>query len=111
VFFASALLALAISIEVAATAVLPRAESFTNPFWSAVVLLGYGTSIWLLTVVVREVPVSVAYAVWSGLGTALVAIVGTAWLGEPLTGLKVAALLMIICGVVLLNLGAPHAAA
>ena len=110
-FLASALLALAIAIEVGATAVLPRAAGFTDPFWSAVVLTGYGASIWLLTLIVRSLPVSVVYAVWSGLGTALVALVGVAWLGEPLTALKLTALALIVSGVVLLNVGAPHAAA
>ena len=42
---AAVLLAVAIAIEVAATAMLPRADGFTNPLWSAVVLLGYGVSI------------------------------------------------------------------
>ena len=109
--YASALLALAIAIEVGATAVLPRAAGFTDPFWSALVLAGYGSSIWLLTVVVRQLPVSMVYAVWSGLGTAAVAVVGVMWLHEPMTTLKLIALGLIIGGVVLLNVGAPHVVA
>lgn len=110
-FFASALLAVAIAIEVGATAVLPRAAGFTDPFWSVIVLAGYGVSIWMLTVVVKQMPVSVTYAVWSGAGTALVAVVGMIWLHEPMTAIKLAALALIIAGVVLLNVGAPHVAA
>ncbi len=107
-FIASALLAIAIAIEVGATAVLPRAAGFTDPFWSAIVLAGYGVSIWLLTLIVKQLPVSMVYAIWSGLGTAAVAVVGVMWLHEPLTTLKLIALGLIIGGVVLLNVGAPH---
>lgn len=107
-FIASILLAIAIAIEVGATAVLPRAAGFTDPFWSAIVLVGYGVSIWLLTLIVKQLPVSMVYAIWSGLGTAAVAIVGVMWLHEPLTALKLVALGLIVGGVVLLNVGAPH---
>ncbi|MFI7589064.1 DMT family transporter [Spongisporangium articulatum] len=104
-FVSSALLALAITIEVATTAVLPKAQGFHDPFWSAVVVVGYASCTWLLTVVVKNMPVSVAYAVWAGGGTALVAVVGTAWLGEPMGPVKMIALALIVGGVVLLNLG------
>jgi small multidrug resistance pump len=101
---ASLLLLLAIATEIGATAVLPRADGFTNPGWSAVVLVGYGISIWLLAVVVRSMPVSVAYAVWSGVGTAVVAAVGYAFLGDSMNWVKVVSLSMIVLGVVGLNL-------
>ncbi|MDF2966534.1 MAG: multidrug efflux transporter [Nocardioidaceae bacterium] len=61
-------------------------------------------SIWLLALVVRQIPVSVAYAVWSGAGTALVAIVGLMFLGERLDAVKAAGLVAIIAGVVAVNL-------
>jgi small multidrug resistance pump len=105
---AMALLVVAIAVEVASTALLPRAEGFTNPGWTAAVLLGYAVSIGLLAVVVRTVPVSVAYAIWSGLGTALVALAGYLFLGEPLGWLKVLCLAMIVVGVVGLNLAGSH---
>jgi small multidrug resistance pump len=98
------LLMAAIGIEVASTALLPRAAGFTNPTWSALVLGGYGVSIWLLAVVVKSMPVSVAYAVWSGVGTALVAVIGIAFLGESLGWFKALSLAMIVVGVVGLNL-------
>jgi small multidrug resistance pump len=102
------LLALAIGVEVAATAVLPKADGFTNPGWSAAVVVGYALSIWLLTVVVRTMPVSVTYAIWAGAGTALVAVVGLVFLGEPLGWVKAASLAMIVSGVVGLNLTGAH---
>ena len=105
---AAVLLALAIGVEVAASALLPKAQSFTNLGWTAVVLCGYGLSIWMLTVVVRTLPVSVAYAIWAGVGTALVAVAGWAFLGESLGWVKVASLTLIVAGVVGLNLVGAH---
>jgi small multidrug resistance pump len=107
--FAAVLLAVAIGVEVGATALLPKAAGFTNPFWSAVVVAGYGLSIWLLAIVVRSMPVSVAYAVWAGVGTAVVAVIGFVFLGESMSWFKAASLGMIVLGVVGLNLVAAHA--
>jgi len=103
-----AVLMSAIGVEVAATATLPRTDGFRDPWWTGAVLAGYALSIWLLTIVIREIPVSVAYAVWSGLGTAGIAVIGVLLLGEGLDLLKASALLMIIAGVVLLNLQGAH---
>ena len=102
------LLMVAIGIEVVSTALLPKADGFTDPFWGAVVLIGYAVSIWLLTLVVRTIPVSVAYAIWSGVGTAIVAVVGYLFLGEQLGWVKVLCLAMIVAGVVGLNLAGAH---
>jgi small multidrug resistance pump len=107
-FGAFLLLGFAIVIEVGATALLPKAEGFTNPGWAAVVLAGYGISIWMLTVVVKQMPVSVAYAVWAGAGTALVAVVGLLFLGEHLSWIKAVSLAMIVAGVVGLNMAGAH---
>lgn len=102
------LLLAAIAVEVVSTALLPRAEGFTDPLWTAVVLGGYAISIWLLAVVVRTLPVSVAYAVWSGLGTALVAVIGYLFLGEQVGWVKALSLGLIVAGVVGLNLAGTH---
>ncbi|QZY28486.1 DMT family transporter [Nocardioides coralli] len=102
------LLLAAIAVEVMSTALLPRAEGFTNPTWTAVVLGGYAVSIWLLALVVRTLPVSVAYAVWSGLGTALVAVIGYLFLGEQLGWVKALSLALIVVGVVGLNIAGAH---
>ncbi|CAA9347791.1 MAG: hypothetical protein AVDCRST_MAG24-1625 [uncultured Nocardioidaceae bacterium] len=103
-----ALLAVAIAIEVASTAALPRTEGFRDPFWAAIVVAGYAASIWLLALVVQRLPVSVTYAVWSGLGTAAIAVVGVLFLGESWNPVKVAAIALIVVGVVVLNLQAVH---
>jgi small multidrug resistance pump len=107
---AAVILAVAIAIEIVATAVLPRAEGFTNPGWSALVVGGYAVSIWLLAIVVRTMPVSITYAVWSGVGTAVVAVIGYWFLGESMGWLKGVSLAMIVAGVIGLNLvGGVHA--
>jgi small multidrug resistance pump len=103
-YAAFGLLFVAILTEVAATSALPRAHGFRDPLWTTLVLGGYAISIWLLAVVVRSLPVSTTYAVWSGVGTAAVAAVGALWLGEKLDWISVTALVMIVVGVVVLNL-------
>ena len=65
---------------------------------------GYAVSIWLLALVVRTLPVSTTYAVWSGVGTAAIALVGALWLNERLDWISVSALALIVVGVVVLNL-------
>ncbi|MFT4286936.1 DMT family transporter [Nocardioides sp.] len=100
----------AIGVEVAATATLPRTRGFHDPLWSLAVLAGYGLSIWLLALVVKTMPVSIAYAVWAGVGTAAVAVIGYLFLGESMDWIKATCLLLIIAGVVGLNLlGGSHA--
>lgn len=102
------LLLAAIGIEVGATSLLPRTEGFRSPGWSVAVLLGYAASIGLLSLAVRDIPVSVAYACWAGLGTAGIAVVGYLWLDESMDVVKVAAIALIIGGVLLLNLRGAH---
>src|SRR6476619_1825760 len=103
-----ALLVSAIAVEVGATAALPRTHGFRDPLWTVLVLGGYAASIWLLAVVIRHIPVSITYAAWSGLGTAGIALIGVLLLGERMDLVKVAALLMIIGGVFVLNLHGAH---
>lgn len=102
------LLMAAIAAEVAATSALSRTEGFRDPLWSGLVISGYAVSIWLLALVVKHLPVSTAYAVWSGVGTAMVAVIGAVWLGESWDAVKVGALAMIVAGVVVLNLQGAH---
>lgn len=98
----------AIGVEVAATSTLPRTDGFRNPGWTAAVIAGYAASIWLLALVIRHIPVSVTYAIWSGVGTAGVAVIGVLFLGERLGAPQATALLLIITGVVILNLSGAH---
>lgn len=107
-YAAFGLLTAAIAAEVAATSALSRTEGFRDPLWSGLVIGGYALSIWLLALVVEYLPISTTYAVWSGVGTAAIAVVGVLWLGESWDPMKVAALSMIVLGVVVLNLQGAH---
>lgn len=101
---AYALLVVAIGTEVASTAALPRTNGFRDPGWAAVVVAGYAVSIWLLSLIVERLPVSVTYAMWAGVGTASIAIVGVLFLGESVSAGKIAGIALVVAGVVLLNL-------
>jgi multidrug transporter EmrE-like cation transporter len=102
------LLSFAIVTEVAGTVALRYSDGFTKLVPSAVVVLGYGTSFWLLALVLRELSIGTTYAVWSAAGTALIAAFGVLAFGEPATALKLASLALIIIGVVGLNLAGSH---
>ena len=102
------LLATAIALEVGATALLTRTDGFRNPGWTVLVLGAYCAAFWLLSIVVRTMSVSVTYAIWSGMGTALVAVVGWVALDESFGWMKAMCLSMIIGGVVGLNLIGLH---
>ncbi|MFG6665897.1 DMT family transporter [Halomonas sp. HNIBRBA4712] len=70
------LLILAIVAEVVATSALKASEGFTRPLASLTVVVGYGLAFYLLSLVLRELPVGIAYAIWAGLGIVLVTLVG-----------------------------------
>jgi len=98
-------LAVTIAFEVTGSTMMKLAKGFSE-FWpSLMVFVCYGASIAGLTMVLKTIELSVAYAIWSGVGTALIACIGVAFFGESLTPIKITSLLLIIAGVVGLNLG------
>ena len=100
---------LAIGCEVAGTTCMKLSESLTRLVPSILMFALYGLSLALLTLALRGIPVGVAYAVWAGLGTAIIAVVAMVAFHEPLTTAKIVCLGLIILGVVGLNLqGAGH---
>jgi small multidrug resistance pump len=105
---AYAYLLLAIAVEVVATSLLKVSDGFTKLWPTVGSLAGYAVAFALLALVVRDLPVGVAYAVWSGLGTAAIVAVGVLFLHESVTATKVAGVLLVIGGVVTLNLGGAH---
>ncbi|WP_441249761.1 DMT family transporter [Kitasatospora sp. McL0602] len=102
------LLALAITSEVCATSCLKLTEGFTRLWPSLAVGVGYALSFLLLSKALKHIPVSVAYAVWSGAGTAAVAAIGVVVFGEQLGRAQWLGLALIIIGVVVLNLRSSH---
>jgi small multidrug resistance pump len=102
-------LVIAIILEVSGTTSMKLSQGFTKVLPSVLTFLFYGLSLGALTLALKKIDVSLAYAVWSGLGTALIASVGVLWLKEPLDTLKVVSLMLIILGVIGLNLsGGTH---
>lgn len=97
-------LTVAILAEVAATTALKAAEGFTRPLPSLVVVLGYGLAFYCLSLTLRHIPVGIAYAVWSGVGIALITLIGWWVYGQKLDGIAFLGLGLIIAGVLVLQL-------
>ncbi|GII95716.1 DMT family transporter [Sinosporangium siamense] len=99
------LLTLAIVTEVIATSALKLSDGFAHRGYSIVVILGYVTSYIALGRALRlQLEVSVAYAIWSGVGTAAIAVIGALFFQESVNIVKTVAIIMVISGVALLNL-------
>jgi len=97
-------LAAAILLEVAGTTSMKLADGFSK-FWpSVLVFVFYFLSFAALTFALKRIELGVAYAVWAGLGTALIAMIGIVFFKEPLSVLKAASIVLIIVGVGGLNL-------
>jgi small multidrug resistance pump len=93
------LLAFAILSEVGATLALRVSDGFTRPIPVALVVVGYGLSFWLLALALKHIPVSLTYAIWSGVGTAIIAVAGVTSFGETMNVMKFASLVLIVAGV------------
>lgn len=97
-------LGLAILLEISGTVCLKLSEGFTRLWPSLAIFPFYAASFILLTFAVKVIPISMAYAIWSGVGTAAIAIIGFGVFREPMTATKVAFLGLIVVGVVGLHL-------
>lgn len=95
----------AIVFEVSGTVCLKLADGFSRLTPSLAVFPLYGISLALLALALRTIPVSTAYAIWSAVGTALVAAIGIVAFREPAGVLKLVSLGLVIVGVVGLHLG------
>jgi len=98
------ILAVAIVAEVIATAALKPSDGFTKLWPSLLVVAGYGTAIYLLSLTLKVIPVGIVYAIWSGVGIVLIAIVATLFLGQRLDAPAMLGMALIISGVVVINL-------
>ena len=98
-----AYLIFAIVAEVVATSALKAANGFTRPLPSLLVVLGYGTAFYLLSLIVQTMPLGIVYAVWSGAGIVLVAAVGAVWLKQIPDWPAIVGMALILAGVVIAN--------
>ncbi len=96
-------LVIAIVSEVAATSALKASNGFTQLLPSTIVVIGYGSAFYFLSLTLRTIPIGIAYAVWSGAGVVLISLIGWTVYRQ---GLDLAALVgigLITVGVVVLN--------
>jgi small multidrug resistance pump len=101
-----AILALAIAAELFATMCLRASEGLSRTMPSLGAAAGYAFAFWLLSIaLVRGMPVSVAYAIWSAVGVAAVALLGWWLFDERLTLVQGGGIVLIVAGVVALELG------
>ena len=98
------MLAGAIGFEIAGTTVLKLARGGERPLLLVAALALYAVAFLALAQALRAIPVGVAYAIWSGIGTAAIVAIGVAWFGEALTVPKALFIGLILVGVVGLNL-------
>ncbi|MGW7414209.1 DMT family transporter [Streptomyces sp. NPDC054863] len=100
--------AAAIAAEVAGTTAMKYSDGFSRLWPSLATVVGYLVAFGLLARALKSMPVGTAYAIWAGVGTAAVAVIGTVFLGESASAVKLAGIVLVIGGVVLLNLGGAH---
>jgi len=99
-----AILAIAIVSEVIGTLSLKASEGFTRLGPSLIVVIAYGLAFYFLSMTLKSIPVGIAYAVWSGIGVTLVALIGWLVFGQKLDLAAVLGMGLITAGVIVLNL-------
>lgn len=96
-------LGVAIVSEVIATSALKASNEFTRLGPSIVVVLGYALAFYMLSLTLRTIPIGIAYAIWSGVGIVLVALVGLFWFRQSLDLPAIVGMTLIVAGVVVVN--------
>lgn len=96
-------LAIAIVAEVIGTSALKAAEGFTRPLPSLVVVVGYGAAFYFLSLALKAIPVGIAYAIWSGVGVALITLIGWVVFKQRLDAPALVGLALIVAGVVVIQ--------
>jgi small multidrug resistance pump len=95
---------IAIIAEVFATSALKASEEFTRLGPGILVIVGYGTAFYFLSLVLKTIPVGIAYAIWSGVGITLITIVGAIWFKQIPDIPAIAGMVLIIAGVMIINI-------
>ena len=97
------LLAIGIAIEILATASLKLSDGFTKFGFAGLTLLCFGLAFYVMSLVVRTMPLGIAYSVWAGGGIAGVTLLGALAFGQTLDGYAFVGIGLIVAGVVVLN--------
>lgn len=98
------ILSLAIILETVATSFLKQSAQFTRLLPSVVTILGYAGSFYCLSLVLKNIPVGIAYAIWSGMGIVLISAIGWLVFKQHLDLAAIAGLALIIAGVLVINI-------
>ena len=96
-------LALAIGTEVVATTAVKLSDGFSRLLPVLVVVVGYGISFWAMSIALKTIPLGIVYAIWSGVGTAAIVLIGWLAFRESLDAVKLGGIAIIMAGVLLLN--------
>lgn len=96
-------LGVAIVAEVIGTSALKASDGFTRLWPSLMVVVGYACAFWLLALTLRSIPVGVAYAIWSGLGIVLIALVGVVLFEQKLDIPAMLGMGLIVSGVIVMS--------
>jgi small multidrug resistance pump len=96
-------LAIAIVSEVIGTSALKATDGFTKLIPSTIVVVGYGAAFYFLSLVLKSIPVGVAYAIWAGLGIVLVALVAAVIFKQVPDVPAIIGMVLIVSGVVVIN--------
>jgi small multidrug resistance pump len=99
-------LALAVVLDVTGTVYLKLSQGNSRPLFMALMAVCYLASLAPMALALRHIEMSVAYTVWSALGTALAVAIGIIWFKEPASALKLASLGLIVLGLIFLNMSA-----
>lgn len=97
------LLGCAIVTEVTGSTFLAKSDGFSKPVPTAITLICFAIAFYLLSHVVKTIPLGIAYAIWSGVGLILTAIIGVVVLKQPLDLPAIIGIALIIAGVVVMN--------
>lgn len=97
-------LALAVAFETIGTSAMQASQQFTRLWPSVLVVVGYAISFYFMALTLKYMPVGIVYALWSGLGIILIALIGYAIFGQKLDLPAVAGLGLIIAGIVVIQL-------
>jgi small multidrug resistance pump len=98
-------LLLAVAAEIAGTSLLKLSEGLSRPWPTVLLLLAYGCAIALVARVVMVIPLGITYALWSGVGTLAVALVGALAYRQFLSSNQMIGIALIVAGVIIVNLG------
>ncbi|MDF1801402.1 SMR family transporter [Thalassovita sp.] len=105
------ILFLAIAAETIGTTALQASQQFTRLWPSVLVVIAYGVSFWLLSLTLKTMPVGIVYAIWSGLGIVLIALIGLTVFGQRLDLPAILGMGLILTGILVIHLfsnTAPH---